>query len=127
MALLLFGKPASGLSPFELLSAAQALAELTGKQPVGGGFMAKIRGGLGLDNLSITSGGSGSGANSGTTTSVEGGRSVAPGVYVGARQGASAGSSRGVVEVEVLPHTKLTGDIGADSTGKVGVKMEWDY
>lgn len=121
MALLLFGKPASGLSPFELLSAAQALAELTGKQPVGGGFMAKIRGGLGLDQLSINSGGSSGG------TSVEGGRYVAPGVYVGARQGASAGSSRGVVEIEVLPHTKLTGDIGADSTGKVGVKMEWDY
>jgi len=32
-----------------------------------------------------------------------------------------------VVEVEVLKHTKLTGDIGADSTGKVGAKMEWDY
>jgi translocation and assembly module TamB len=52
---------------------------------------------------------------------------VAPGVYVGARQGASADSSRGVVEIEVLPHTKIQGDIGADSTGKVGVKMEWDY
>jgi translocation and assembly module TamB len=126
MAMLLFGKPSSGLSPFELLSAAQALAELTGKQPVGGGFMAKLRGGLGLDNLSINSGG-GSGSGAGTTTSVEGGRYVAPGVYVGARQGASADSSRGVVEVEVFKHTKVTGDIGADSTGKVGVKMEWDY
>ena len=60
--------------------------------------MAKIRGGLGLDNLSINSNGSGSGSNQGTTTSVEGGRYVAPGVYVGARQGASADSSRGVVE-----------------------------
>ena len=89
MALLLFGKPSAGLSPFELLSAAQALAELTGQQPVGGGFLAKLRGGLGLDQLSINSG-SGSGSGSGTTTSVEGGRYVAPGVYVGARQGASA-------------------------------------
>ncbi len=122
MAMLLFGKPASGLSPFELLNAAQALAELTGKQPVGGGFLSKLRGGLGLDQLSINSG---SGGMSGT--SIEGGRYVAPGVYVGARQGASADSSRGVVEIEVLPHTKIQGDIGADSTGKVGVKMEWDY
>src|SRR6185312_15956624 len=63
MALLLFGKPSSALSPMELLSAAQALAELTGRQPVGGGFMAKIRGGLGLDNLSINSNASGSGSN----------------------------------------------------------------
>jgi translocation and assembly module TamB len=127
MALLLFGKPSSSLSPMELLSAAQALAELTGSQPVGGGFMAKIRGGLGLDNLSINSSSSGSGSNQGTTTSVEGGRYVAPGVYVGARQGASADSSRGVVEWEVFKHTKVEGDIGADSNGKVGVKMEWDY
>jgi len=127
MALLLFGKPSSALSPMELLSAAQALAELTGRQPVGGGFMAKIRGSLGLDNLSINSNASGSGSNQGTTTAVEGGRYVAPGVYVGARQGASADSSRGVVEWEVFKHTKVEGDIGADSTGKVGVKMEWDY
>jgi translocation and assembly module TamB len=127
MAMLLFGKPSSSLSPMELLSAAQALAELTGQQPVGGGFMARLRGGLGLDTLSVNSGGSGSGSNQGTTTSVEGGRYVAPGVYVGARQGASADSSRGVVEWEVFKHTKIEGDIGADSNGKVGVKMEWDY
>lgn len=126
MAMLLFGKQASSLSPFELLSAAQALAELTGRTPVGGGFLGKLRGGLGLDQLSINSG-SGSGSGSGTTTSVEGGRYVAPGVYVGARQGASADSSRGVVEIDVLDHIKLQGDIGADSTGRVGVKMEWDY
>jgi len=127
MAMLLFGKRSSGLSPMEILSAAQALAELTGKQPPGGGFLAKIRGGLGLDNLSINSSASGSGRNAGTTTSVEGGRYVAPGVYVGARQGASADSSRGVVEWEIFRNTKVTGDIGADSQGKVGVKMEWDY
>ena len=127
MAVLLFGKPASGLSPFEVLSAAQALAELTGKS-VGGGTLAKIRGGLGLDQLSINSSSSAAAnAKGGSTTTIEGGRYVAPGVYVGAKQGASGDSSRGIVEIEVLKHTKLTGDIGADSTGKVGAKMEWDY
>jgi translocation and assembly module TamB len=128
MAMLLFGKPSSGLSPFEVLSAAQALAELTGKSPVGGSTLGKVRSGLGLDQLSINSSSSGAAnARSGSTTTIEGGRYVAPGVYVGAKQGASGDSSRGVVEVEVLKHTKLTGDIGADSTGKVGAKMEWDY
>ena len=127
MAMLLFGKPAAGLSPFEVLSAAQALAELTGKS-VGGGTLAKIRGGLGLDQLSInSSSSSAANAKGGSTTTIEGGRYVAPGVYVGAKQGASGDSSRGIVEIEVLKHTKLTGDIGADSTGKVGAKMEWDY
>ncbi len=71
---------------------------------------------------------SGSGSGSGSApVSVEAGRYVAPGVYVGAKQGAASNSSRGVVEIEVLPHTKVEGDIGADSNGKVGVKMEWDY
>ena len=84
MALLLFGKPASGLSAFELAQAAQGLAELTG-QASGTGMLSRLRTGLGLDRLSV---GSGSGANS--PVSLEAGRYVAPGVYVGARQGAPA-------------------------------------
>ncbi len=121
MALLLFGKPASGLSAFELAQAAQGLAELTG-QASGTGMLGRLRTGLGLDRLSV---GSGSGANS--PVSLEAGRYVAPGVYVGARQGATGNSSRGVVQVDVLENVKIEGDVGADSNGRVGVKMEWDY
>jgi translocation and assembly module TamB len=121
MALLLFGKPASGLSVFELAQAAQGLAELTG-QASGSGALTRLRSGLGLDRLSVNSG---STANS--PVSVEAGRYVAPGVYVGARQGATGNSSRGVVQLDVLEHVKIEGDIGADSNGRVGVKMEWDY
>ncbi len=121
MAMLLFGKPASGLSVFELAQAAQGLAELTG-QASGAGAIGRLRGGLGLDRLSVDSGKSAT-----APVSVEAGRYVAPGVYVGARQGATGNSSRGVVQVEVLDHVKIEGDIGADSTGRVGVKTEWDY
>jgi len=121
MALLLFGKPASGLSAFELAQAAQGLAELTG-QGSGSGVLSRLRTGLGLDRLSV---GSGTAANS--PVSLEAGRYVAPGVYVGARQGASGTSSRGVVQVDVLENVKIEGDVGADSNGRVGVKMEWDY
>jgi translocation and assembly module TamB len=129
MAMLLFGKPASGLSPFELLSAAQALAELTGQAGGGGtGFMSRIRNVLGLDQLSVnSSSNNAANASSGSTTSIQGGRYVAPGVYVGAQQGASGNSSRGIVEIEVLPHTKIEGAIGTDSNDRIGAKMEWDY
>ena len=65
--------------------------------------------------------------SSSSPVSVEAGRYVAPGVYVGAKQGATGNSSRGVVEIDVLDHTKIEGDIGADSNGRVGVKMQWDY
>jgi translocation and assembly module TamB len=129
MAMLLFGKPSSGLSPFEILSAAQALAELTGQASGGGtGFLSGLRKGLGLDQLSInSSSNNATNASSGSTTSIQGGRYVAPGVYVGAEQGASGNSSRGIVEIEVLPHTKIQGSFGTDSNDKIGAKMEWDY
>ncbi|MFO1157988.1 MAG: translocation/assembly module TamB domain-containing protein [Reyranellaceae bacterium] len=123
MALLLFGKPASGLSPFELAQAAQGLAELTGRSP-SGGVLTRLRSGLGLDRLSV---GSGTGSTGNQQMSIEAGRYVAPGVYVGARQGATGNSSRGVVQIEVIDHVKIEGDVGADSNGRVGVKMEWDY
>jgi translocation and assembly module TamB len=125
MALLLFGKVGSALSPFELLQAAQALAELTGVSP-GSSLLSKLRSGLGLDRLSINS--SDNSSRSGpASSSIEAGRYVSPGVYVGTKQGASPGSSRGTVEIDVFPHVKLNGDVGADSNGRIGAKMEWDY
>lgn len=124
LALLLFGKPASGLSAFELLQVAQTLAELTGREAPGTGLLGRLRRSLGLDQLRV---GTSNGGSSSAPVGIEAGRYVAPGVYVGAKQGAAGNSSRGVVEIEVLDHTKLEGDIGADSRGRVGVKMEWDY
>jgi translocation and assembly module TamB len=128
MAMLLFGKGSSSLSPVEILSAAQALAELTGGTPPSGSFFGRLRSSLGLDQLSVNSS-STTNANgtSSSTTALQGGRYVAPGVYVGGQQGASTDSSRGVVEIEVFKHTKIEGAIGTDSNDKIGAKMEWDY
>jgi translocation and assembly module TamB len=127
LALLLFGKPASGLSAFELIQVAQTLAELTGREAPGTGVLGRLRQSLGLDQLRVGTSGSSSNSSSSSPVSVEAGRYVAPGVYVGAKQGATGNSSRGVVEIDVLDHTKIEGDIGADSNGRVGVKMQWDY
>jgi len=129
MALLIFGKPASQLGASELVQVAQALAELAGQSP-GEGVLSRLRKGLGLDQLSIGSSGSRGSEPSGSSAngvSLEAGRYVAPGVYVGARQGAAGNSSRGVVQLDVFDNIKVEGDIGANSTGRVGVKAEWDY
>ncbi|TAJ39808.1 MAG: hypothetical protein EPO67_00650 [Reyranella sp.] len=129
MALLIFGKPASQLGASELLQVAAAVGELTGKSP-GDGVLSRLRKGLGLDQLSVGSSSSKKGeptGNAAESVSLEAGRYVAPGVYVGAKQGAAGNSSRGVVQIEVLDNIKLEGDIGADSRGRVGVKTEWDY
>jgi translocation and assembly module TamB len=130
MAMLLFGKPAAGLSPGELLTAAQAISELSGGTAVGSGLMGRLRSVLGLDQLSVNSGGgaaTGSGSANPSATSLQGGRYVAPGVYVGAEQGTTGASTRGVVEIEVLKHVKIEGAVGSDSNDRVGAKMEWDY
>ncbi len=137
MALLIFGRPASQLGASELIQVAAAIGELTGKSP-GDGVLARLRKGLGLDQLSVGQGSGGQRRNSpGSKTepggggadnlSLEAGRYVAPGVYVGARQGATGNSSRGVVQVEIVDNVKIEGDIGADSRGRVGIKTEWDY
>ncbi|HEX9556659.1 MAG TPA: translocation/assembly module TamB domain-containing protein, partial [Reyranella sp.] len=92
------------------------------------GVLGRLRQSLGLDQLRVGSSGNSSGNSSGASSvGLEAGRYVSPGVYVGAKQGAAGNSSRGVVEIDVLDHTKVEGDIGADSNGRVGVKMEWDY
>ncbi len=129
MALLIFGKPASQLGASELVQVGQALAELAGQSP-GEGVLSRLRKGLGLDQLRIGSSASSTGEPSGagaSGVSLEAGRYVAPGVYVGARQGAAGNSSRGVVQLDVFDNIKVEGDIGANSTGRVGVKAEWDY
>lgn len=127
LALLIFGRPASSLSAFELVQVAQSIAELSGKSP-SGGVLGRLRQGLGLDRLSVGSSNSSSqGKNGSDPVSLEAGRYVAPGVYVGARQGATGNSSRGVVQFEILDNVKLEGDVGPGSGGRVGAKMEWDY
>jgi translocation and assembly module TamB len=128
LAVLLFGKPSSGLSAFELLRAAEVMAEMGGAGPSPTGLVGRVRRLLGLDQLSVdTSSATDNSGNAASSVSVGAGRYIAPGVYVGARQGANPGSSRGVVEIEVLDHVKVEGDIGAETDSRIGIKMEWDY
>jgi translocation and assembly module TamB len=121
LARLLFGKASGALSPFEAVQLAQAMAELTG---VGGGagVLDKLRKSLGLDRLDVESGEGDSSA-----PSLSAGRYVTRGVFVGAKQGATPGSSAATVEIEITPNIKVETDVGADSSGKAGVNLEWNY
>jgi len=120
LAQLLFGKASGALSPFEAIQLAQATAELTGVSS-GSGALDKFRKTLGLDRLNVGS----DDASGGPTLSA--GRYVSRRVYVGAKQGTKPGSSAATVEIELTPNVKLNTDVGADSSGKAGVTMEWNY
>lgn len=119
---LLFRRSAKELGPFQLASIAASLAELTG---VTSGLdpLDRLRGGLGLDRLSI-----GAGSGSGSAPSLEAGRYVAPGVYVGAKQGLSGADTQGTVQIDITRGLKLQTDVGSGTDGNsVGLTYQFEY
>ncbi|MDR3435373.1 translocation/assembly module TamB domain-containing protein [Telmatospirillum sp.] len=108
LAQLIFGQSVKQLSPLQIAQIAQAVASLTN---VGGGLdpLGAIRKGLGLDRLSAGSGSSGSGA------SLQAGKYVANGVYVGAQQG-TTGGTRAQVQIDLTEKLKLETTIGTGGT-----------
>jgi translocation and assembly module TamB len=123
LAQLLFGQSASSLTPFQAASLAAALAQISG---LGGGAnpLDRLRNVLGLDELSV--GGSGTGP-----PTLQAGRYVAPGVYVGAAQASNGQGTQVNVEVNLYKGLKLTTATGTSSTGgdsnSVGLSYQFNY
>lgn len=120
---LLFRRSLKEIGPFQIASIAASLAELTG---VGGGSanpLDTIRNGLGLDRLSVGGSSTGSGA------SVEAGRYVASGVYLGAKQGTGDGSGTGAtLQIDITRGLKLETDVGSGKGGNsVGLTYQYEY
>ncbi len=134
VARLLFQQSVKQLSPLQLASIAQALAAIGG---VGGGFnpLTSVRRTLGLDRLAV-----GSAAVAGSTqtqTTVEAGRYVANGVYVGVKQNLSGGTQT-QVQVDITRRLKAqatlsTGTTAGTSTpqqdngSSVGLSYQFEY
>ena len=114
LAHLLFGQSAASLGPFQLAEIAASLAQLTGAS---GGFdpLGSARQALGLDRLSV-----GGGSTGGSSASVEAGKYVAPGVYVGAKQATSGGGSQAQVQVDITKRLKLETDVGTGGSSATG-------
>lgn len=129
MAQILFGRSTTQLSPLQLAEIGQSIGSLSGLTGSGGGILDRLRKALGFDRLGVSSDPNNAAASSSPLggSSLELGRYVAPGVYLGAKQGATSGSSTAVVEIELSPHVKVQSEIGADARSKVGVAVEWDY
>ena len=135
LAQLLFRQSASSLSAFQLAEAAAALAQISGM--AGGVFnpLNTVRQNLGLDRLSV------GGTQNGTGASVEAGRYVARGVYVGAKQGTSRSGTQATVQIDLLKGLKLETSVGTggatSTTGatatddpngtSVGLTYRFDY
>jgi len=132
LARLLFNRSASSLSPVELAQIAATLASLSGVDSGVTDPLERVRGGLGLDRLSVSTDPQGN-------PTLNAGRYVAPGVYVGVKQNGTAGGTQGSVQIDLMDGLKLDGTFGtsdgttgggtaAQSTGSgVGLTYQVEY
>ncbi|MFT9440227.1 MAG: translocation/assembly module TamB domain-containing protein [Acetobacter papayae] len=110
LAMLLFGTDARSLSSTQMVELGAAVATLTGLTPFDP--MGTLRKTLHLDRLTI-GGGNGSNANgSGGGASVEAGKYVMKGVYVGAKQATSGSGTQAQVQVDLTKSLKLNTTVG---------------
>ena len=122
LAYLLFKRSAKELGPFQIAEIAAALAELTG---VGGSFnpLDSVRKGLGLDRLSV-----GAGATPSSGPTLEAGRYIGNGVYVGAKQGTTGGQTQATVQIDITKGLKLETEVGSGTGGnQVGITYQFEY
>ncbi|WP_298960252.1 translocation/assembly module TamB domain-containing protein [uncultured Methylobacterium sp.] len=116
---LLFKKATGGLSPFQALQLAQAVAQLSGGAGGPDAFDSARRS-LGLDGLDIQTG-----AKGGPAVGLS--RALSERVNVGVRAGARPEDSAATVTYDVTGRIKVQGEAGADGRTAVGVGAEWEY
>jgi translocation and assembly module TamB len=121
MSRILFGKGTGGLSPLQAAQLAQSASGLLGLGG-GGGFFDRLRGGAGLDVLTVES--TGDKANDST---VKAGKYISDDVFLKVEQGLTPGSRKVGVEVRVLPQITVEGDVGGQGDGSVGANWRYDY
>ncbi len=112
LAHLLFQQSIKQLGPLQLAQIAEALGSLAG---IGSGLsnpLSSVRKGLGLDRLSV------GGGENGTGASVEAGKYVTNGVYVGAKQDTGGGTTA-QVQVDLTEHLKLQTTVNTDTSANV--------
>lgn len=126
LAQLLFGRNAASLGALELAEIASALASLTGVSGSLASPLEMLRKGLGLDRLSMGTDKAG--------PTLEAGRYIAPGVYLGAKQGFTGATPSAAVQVDVTEGLKLEGTVGTGSptasqsgTTSVGIIYQFEY
>ncbi len=135
LAHLLFGQSASQLSAFQLAEIAAGVAQLSGAAGTGGALNS-IRSTLGLDRLAIgtptnqTAGpqGGGPGAAQSVPT-LEAGRYVAPGVYLGAKQGTTGtNDTQAELQIDLGHGAKLDTTTGSGyGANSVGLSYQFQY
>jgi translocation and assembly module TamB len=117
LARLIFNKGVGELSPLQVARLAAAVSELSGGS---GGVLSRLRASTGLDDLDIVTDEKG-------RTSVAAGRYVTENVYLGVQQGATSGSSRVTIDLDVTKDIKARAGMGVDGGSTLGIFFEREY
>jgi translocation and assembly module TamB len=113
---LLFDQSSQSLSPLQALDLASGIATLLDGS---GGTLDRVRNAVGLDVLRVEDKGAGTGVTVGKT--------VAPGVFVGANQPIDGSAPSARVEIEVFENVIVESDLGQQSGSSIGVKWRTDF
>ncbi len=128
LAFLLFKRSSKELGPFQLAEIAAALGSLTGVGSGVGNPLERVRKGLGLDRLSVGTSGTGTRSSASSAPTVEAGRYVGNGVYVGAKQGTTGGQTGATVQIDITKGLKVETDVGTGSgANSVGLTYQFEY
>ncbi len=123
MALVLFGKPATELTAFESLQMAQALAQLGGIGPFGGGGgTGAARRALGLDMLNLDLD-----PDSGTSSTLTVGKYVTDGLFVSATQDARGESGSVRVQYEINRNIVLETELKQSGDQTISANWKKDF
>lgn len=114
---LLFARAAAGLSPFQAIQLAQAVAQLSG---AGGGDMFEgIRRALGVDDIDIALG------EGAPTVGLS--RAISNRARINVRTGARSEDTSAGVDIDLTRRLRLRSEIGADGNTSVGIAIEQEY
>ena len=119
LALILFGKDITQISPFQALQLASTARRFSGR---GAGLdpLGEIQNATGLDDLRIE-GGTGEGVTVGA------GKYLSDDVYLEVQQGSEEGAGAARVEVELTPSVTIESQVGSRGDTGGGIFWEWDY
>jgi len=117
LALILFGRGTSDISPLQALQLANAVATLAGRG-AGSGIFESLRNGLDLDDLDLTSGDNGD-------VAVRAGKYISENVYTDVTVG--SGTSELSINIDVTPDITARGTTDSAGETSLGIFFERDY
>ena len=117
---ILFGTSVTELSAWEALQLASSIQALSGSG--GPGMLDRMRGGLGIDRLSI-----GSDVTGEHGTLISGGKYISNNIYVEITTSSTTGATAQSVEVDLTKSLSLVTKRTLDQDNSLSIRWSWDY